>query len=89
MIKTAIIVYLVVAIITFLALMITFGYAWNKDDDEMDAYEAEYPEEAGNAILAACFFFVISFLAAVLWPALPLILVGIWIAEKMSEIFTN
>ena len=86
MIKTLIIIYIIIGIITFLGLMIMFGYAWKKDDE---MYGYEYPEEAGNGLLAACFFFIISFLAALLWPGLPLILAGVWIVGKMSEIFTD
>ncbi len=87
--KVLLIVYVAVAVILAMALLYLFKSSWNELSEE-EKY-MEYPEGAGEGLIAICSFFVVTILAAVLWPFLPLILIGVWaywkIAEKCPELF--
>ena len=87
--KALLIVYVAVAVILATALLYLFHSSWNELSEE-EKY-MEYPEGAGEGMIAICSFFVISLLAAVLWPFSLLILIGVWvygkIAEKCPELF--
>lgn len=87
--KALLIVYVAVAVILATALLYLFHSSW-KELSEEEKY-MEYPEGAGAGLSAICSFFVVTILSAVLWPFLPLILIGVWaywkIAEKYSELF--
>lgn len=87
--KVLLIVYVAVAVILATALLYLFCGSW-KELSEEEKY-MEYPEGAGSGLSAICSFFVVTILAAVLWPFLPLILIGVWaywkIAEKYPELF--
>lgn len=87
--KVLLIVYVAVAVILATALLYLFCSSW-KELSEEEKY-MEYPEGAGAGLSAISFFFVVTILAAVLWPFLPLILIGVWaywkIAEKYPELF--
>lgn len=87
--KVLLIVYVAVAVILATALLYLFCSSW-KELSEEEKY-MEYPEGAGAGLSAISSFFVVTILAAVLWPFLPLILIGVWaywkIAEKYPELF--
>lgn len=87
--KALLIVYVAVAAILATALLYLFCSSW-KELSEEEKY-MEYPEGAGAGLCAICSFFAVTILAAVLWPFLPLILIGVWaywkIAEKYPELF--
>lgn len=67
--KALLIVYVAVAVILAMALLYLFCSSWNELSEE-EKY-MEYPEGAGEGLIAICSFFAISLLAAVLWPFLP------------------
>ena len=81
--KALLIVYVAVAVILAMALLYLFCSSWNELSEE-EKY-MEYPEGAGEGLIAICSFFVISLLAAVLWPFLPLVLIGVWAYGKIAE----
>lgn len=81
--KTLLIIYAVVAVILAIALLYLFSSSWNELSEE-EKY-MEYPEGAGAGMIAICSFFAICLLAAVLWPFLPLVLIGVWVYGKIAE----
>ena len=81
--KVLLIVYVAVAVILAMALLYLFASSWNELSEE-EKY-MEYPEGAGEGLIAICSFFAISILAAVLWPFLPLVLIGVWVYGKIAE----
>lgn len=81
--KALLIVYVAVAVILATALLYLFCSSW-KELSEEEKY-MEYPEGAGAGLSAICSFFVITILAAVMWPFLPLVLIGVWIYGKIAE----
>lgn len=81
--KVLLIVYVAVAVILAMALLYLFKSSWNELSEE-EKY-MEYPEEAGEGLIAICSFFVATILAAALWPFLPLILIGVWVYGKIAE----
>lgn len=79
------IAYVVVAAIVFVSMMVLLIYAWGKCNEEERMMGMEYPESAASGLLAIAVLFLVSILMAVLWPACPVILIGVVIYEKFQE----
>lgn len=81
--KILIVIYVAIAAIMAIGLLIFLFHSWNEISEEEKYFD--YPEGAGEAWIAACIFLVISILVAVLWPFLPLALIGVWVYGKIAE----
>lgn len=82
--KTLLIIYLIIAALCFLAMFAFVLCAWRVDDaEEMYLYD-EMPNEREGRAGAILIFILVGTLAAILWPALPLILIGVLIEEKIE-----
>lgn len=82
--KALFIAYAAIAAITFISMMVLLCHAWAKDSEE-DLYMETYPEDAGSGILAICIFFIVSILMGLMWPLCPVILIGVFIYDKIQE----
>lgn len=89
MLKVLIILYAVMAVDVFIIMLIFLCNAW-KTESEIERYWGmEYPEDAGNSLLAICIFFIISIVAAVFWPGLLIILLIAWIFDRFKGWYTK
>lgn len=79
------IAYVVVAAIVFISMMVLLIHAWGKSNEEERMMGMEYPESAASCLLAIAVLFLTSILMAVIWPACPVILIGVFAYEKFQE----
>ncbi|MBO5484894.1 MAG: hypothetical protein J5979_06765 [Lachnospiraceae bacterium] len=79
------IAYVVMAAIVFISMMVLLCHAWAKSNEEERMMGMEYPESTASGLLAIAVLFLTSILMAVLWPACPVILIGVFVYEKFQE----
>lgn len=81
--KALFIGYAVIAAMVFITMMVLLCHAWEKDSK--DPYSECYPEEAGSDLVAVAIFFIVALLMGLMWPLCPVILIGVFVYDKIEE----
>lgn len=89
-IRTIGIIYLVVAVIVFVVVLLFFLWIARAEDKERELYsddEFYYQGETTNMIETILFALLMATGCAILWVGIPLILMGVWIYERITKKF--
>lgn len=91
-IRTIGIVYLIVAVVVFVAVTAFFVWVARAEDAERELYPDEacyYPDEPTSTATTALFIFMMAAGCAILWVAIPLLFAGVWVYGTIVEKFPS
>lgn len=89
--RTLALIYAIGAAVTFISVLLFFLWICKAEDEERELYRDDYyyPEDAegaGTAATMAIALFV-GIGCAILWVAVPVLFLGVWIYGRITEKF--
>lgn len=90
--RTIGIVYLIVAAVVFVAVAAFFIWIERAEDAERELYPDDvyyYPDGPTDTATTALFIFMTAAGCAILWFAIPLLIVGVWVYGEITEKFPS
>ena len=82
--------YMVVAIIVFVLVLVFFWWVGRAEEKECELYPEDfYKKETAGEYTLPFVAIIIGIIAAIMWAALPLILLFVWIHEQLAKKFPS
>lgn len=92
MLRTLLLIYVIGAIASFVAIVLWMKISCREDEDENRQYYYEYHgwDECENAFekdILNVLIFIIGIAGAVIWPGIPIVLLGLYIYGRVEKKF--